>query len=144
MVQAHERLLLPDFLFPIVEGMHDTDRLLRAVGRESADTILQYDTVGAAVMNGSILPLVYATSAANAHGQLDTFANRVVFLALQKVANTYLYILTVRQNVVESQLLKILQIDLEYLERLKDSFQIHIFNYLHLFRNRTQMTSIEN
>ena len=95
-------------------------------------------------MNGSILPLVYATSAANAHGQLDTFANRVVFLALQKVANTYLYILTVRQNVLESQLLKILQIDLEYLERLKDSFQIHIFNYLHLFRNRTQMTSIEN
>jgi len=85
MAQTIERFLPPDFLFPTVEGMHDTDKLLRAVGRESAHAVLQPNTVGAAVMNGSVIPLVYAASAAMENGQFDIFANRIVFFGSSKV-----------------------------------------------------------
>ncbi|MDP4011343.1 MAG: hypothetical protein Q8P72_03910 [Candidatus Roizmanbacteria bacterium] len=84
MVQTPEYFLPPDFLFPTVEGMQDADGLLRAVGRESTHTVLERDTVGAAVMNGSVIPLVYAASAAMEVGQFDHFADRVIFFGTSK------------------------------------------------------------
>jgi|GEM_PF-3693375 len=84
MSSTPERFLAPDILFQTVEGMNDIDRLLRAVGRESARQILQPNTIGAAVMNGSIIPLAYAAAAAQACGQFDHFAKHLVFFGSSK------------------------------------------------------------
>ena len=80
-----ETLLIPEQPFIIIPGMEDPDHLLRITEGEALLSLMENETEGVCMMNGSVIPLVYLCSQAiQLNVPINEIASKITMIASTK------------------------------------------------------------